>query len=154
MMVGYSVNHSDGVYRMWNPSSNRILISRDVVWLKRMYFQPETKEREIHVNNDDADNKVRESDNNNAAMTSDDDIDVKSKSSDNDNDSKEHLLRFEEINKEKEENNNQKPNEAYDGEWQKFTQTRSGRVVQPIQCYDDLAAMALTKAEFDYQVNL
>ena len=25
---------------MWNPNTNRVLISRDIIWLKRMYFEP------------------------------------------------------------------------------------------------------------------
>eukprot|EP00957_Ditylum_brightwellii_P162882 12403408-Ditylum_brightwellii.AAC.1 len=39
MMVGYTTSHIDGVYCMWSPNTNRILISRDVTWLKQMYFK-------------------------------------------------------------------------------------------------------------------
>ena len=85
MMVGYAVNHSDGVYRMWNPSSNRIIISRDVTWLKRMYYQPEKMEQEILVNNDDDDNEVRESQGNDLARTSDDDISTENNEVKNEN---------------------------------------------------------------------
>ena len=38
MLVGYAINHDSGVYRMWNETTNRVIVSRDVIWLKRMYF--------------------------------------------------------------------------------------------------------------------
>ena len=31
-MVGYTDNHQHNVYRMFNPSSRKIILSRDVVW--------------------------------------------------------------------------------------------------------------------------
>ena len=40
MFVGYAIDHDGDVYRMWNPNTNRVLVSRDVIWLKRMYFEP------------------------------------------------------------------------------------------------------------------
>eukprot|EP00957_Ditylum_brightwellii_P170467 12975639-Ditylum_brightwellii.AAC.1 len=48
---------------------------------------------------------------------------------------------------------------ASNGEWEHFQQTRPGQVIRPVQHmgherYSDMAAMALTKAKFDYQVNL
>ena len=39
MFVGYAINHDSRVYRMWNRETNRIIISRDVIWLKRMFFE-------------------------------------------------------------------------------------------------------------------
>lgn len=43
MFVGYEYapNHGGDVYRMWNPKTNRVHFTRDVIWLKRMYFKPE-----------------------------------------------------------------------------------------------------------------
>ena len=38
MFVGYSDNHDAGVYRMWNQKTGSIMVSRDVIWLKRMFF--------------------------------------------------------------------------------------------------------------------
>ena len=32
MMVGYAANHSAGVYRVYNPKTNRIVFSQDVTW--------------------------------------------------------------------------------------------------------------------------
>ena len=40
MFVGYAINHDGDVYCMWDPNTNRVLISRDIIWLKRMYFEP------------------------------------------------------------------------------------------------------------------
>ena len=40
MMVGYSMDHADGVYKMWNPITNRIIVSRDIIWMRRMYYKP------------------------------------------------------------------------------------------------------------------
>ena len=39
MFVGYAMNHDGDVYRMWNPETVRVMISRDVIWLKRMFFE-------------------------------------------------------------------------------------------------------------------
>lgn len=42
MFVGYSDRESDS-YRMWNPKTNRVVVTRDVIWLKRYFFlQPDT----------------------------------------------------------------------------------------------------------------
>ena len=41
MFVGYSGRESDS-YRMWNPSTNRVVVTRDIIWLKRMYYAPST----------------------------------------------------------------------------------------------------------------
>eukprot|EP00957_Ditylum_brightwellii_P152206 11587755-Ditylum_brightwellii.AAC.1 len=62
MMVGYTTSHSDGLYRMWNPNTNRILISRDVTWLKRMYFKHQKPELELSVNGEEISSEVRERD--------------------------------------------------------------------------------------------
>ena len=33
MMVGYATNHGAGTYRLFNPKTNRIIMSRDVSWM-------------------------------------------------------------------------------------------------------------------------
>ena len=33
MMVGYALNHGAGTYRLFNPKTNRIIVSRDVKWM-------------------------------------------------------------------------------------------------------------------------
>ena len=36
MFVGYAKDHAGDVYRMWDPTTNRVHVTRDVIWLKRM----------------------------------------------------------------------------------------------------------------------
>ena len=38
MMVGYDDNHEGNCYQMFNPLKNSIVESRDVTWLRRMYY--------------------------------------------------------------------------------------------------------------------
>ena len=38
MFVGYALNHKPDAYRMWDPFTNRVHTSRDVIWLKKMFF--------------------------------------------------------------------------------------------------------------------
>jgi hypothetical protein len=45
MFVGYPENREHDSVRMWNPETNGIWTSRDVIWLKRFYFD--------HIQNDD-----------------------------------------------------------------------------------------------------
>ena len=37
IFTGYSLKHGKEVYRMMNPATHRIIISRDIVWLNKMY---------------------------------------------------------------------------------------------------------------------
>jgi hypothetical protein len=37
MFVGYSENHAENVFQMFNPETSSIAQSRDVIWLGRMY---------------------------------------------------------------------------------------------------------------------
>jgi hypothetical protein len=36
--VGYSLDHAGDTYRMWNPKTKGLHNTRDVIWLKRMYY--------------------------------------------------------------------------------------------------------------------
>ena len=38
MFVGYSLDHTGDCYRMWDPLTGWIHISRDIKWLDKMYF--------------------------------------------------------------------------------------------------------------------
>ena len=38
MMVGYALQHTGDTYRMWDPNTNRIHTTRDIIWLKRMFY--------------------------------------------------------------------------------------------------------------------
>jgi hypothetical protein len=39
MMVGYAKDHKGNVYRMWDPDTNGINKTRDVIWLRRMFYE-------------------------------------------------------------------------------------------------------------------
>ena len=39
MFVGYAYNHSEDCYRMYNPNTGRVMETRGVIFLHRMYFQ-------------------------------------------------------------------------------------------------------------------
>jgi hypothetical protein len=49
MLVGYALNHDSGVYRMYNKETNRVIVSRDVIWLKRMFFENPQPVRDVIV---------------------------------------------------------------------------------------------------------
>ena len=42
MFVGYNSDSGDDVYRMWNPETKRIHCTRDIIWLKRYFFENDT----------------------------------------------------------------------------------------------------------------
>ena len=46
MFVGYALIHEGNVYIMWDPSTRGIHFSRDITWLKRIFF-----EIIVHMNN-------------------------------------------------------------------------------------------------------
>jgi hypothetical protein len=41
MFVGYSPNHNGDTLRMWDPDTKRVHLSRDIVWLNKMFFASE-----------------------------------------------------------------------------------------------------------------
>lgn len=44
MMVGYATSHAGDTYEMWDPKTRRIHVTRDVIWMKRMFFQPDEQQ--------------------------------------------------------------------------------------------------------------
>jgi hypothetical protein len=38
MFVGYETDHVVGVYYMWNPKTNGVHVTWDIVWLKQMFY--------------------------------------------------------------------------------------------------------------------
>jgi hypothetical protein len=46
MFVGYSPTHSGDTYRMLNWKTKRVHVTRDIIWLKRMFFDPAPLVRE------------------------------------------------------------------------------------------------------------
>jgi hypothetical protein len=64
MFMGYSINHAHDVYRMLNIKTNKIINSRDIVWMNKVYKdwkdQKDKKKSEVD-NEDDADEpKIQE----------------------------------------------------------------------------------------------
>jgi hypothetical protein len=47
MMVGYALNHPGDTYRMYDPKSGGIHETRDVIWLRRMYYQKPLSPKEF-----------------------------------------------------------------------------------------------------------
>ena len=61
MFVGYPFNRESDSVRMWNPGTNRICTSRDVIWMKQVYYKIIVDETEyVYRDEDDA---AEESDN-------------------------------------------------------------------------------------------
>jgi hypothetical protein len=52
MFIGYVDDHGGDVYRMWNPKTERVHITRDVIWMKQMMFTKGIEDPVIEVNND------------------------------------------------------------------------------------------------------
>jgi hypothetical protein len=52
MFIGYTDDHDGNVYRMWNLKTERVHITRDVIWMKQMIFTKGIEEPVIEVNND------------------------------------------------------------------------------------------------------
>jgi hypothetical protein len=49
MLVGYALDHAGDVYRMWNPKTGRVHVTRDIIWLRRMFFKKIEDPEEIIV---------------------------------------------------------------------------------------------------------
>jgi hypothetical protein len=52
MFVGYSKNHPGDTYCMFNPSTGGIHDTRDVIWLRRMFYQKPLSPTEFQVQTD------------------------------------------------------------------------------------------------------
>jgi len=62
IFVGYELKSGDDMFRMYNPNTKRILITRDVIWLRHMYFNRfEPAENRFYHTSIDA-TKVKEGD--------------------------------------------------------------------------------------------
>jgi hypothetical protein len=49
VMVGCPEDHTSDCHRMWNPITNRIHETRDVIWLKRMHFTKPALEHDVLI---------------------------------------------------------------------------------------------------------
>ena len=169
MFVGYAPNHADGVYRMWNPNTGRVHVSRDIVWLKRMYYQRQPTAIEITTG---VESGVRESmvtntttptvtpsPSPNPSANSSVSSETSEETSEGCNVSTETLDSYRQMNALvdsviESESESESEDEANDG----AMVTRSGRVSKPPRwhsSYDvNYAALALTKAELGYYADL
>ena len=41
MFVGYPFNQESDSVRMWNPLTNRVVITQDIIWMQRMFYEVE-----------------------------------------------------------------------------------------------------------------
>jgi hypothetical protein len=41
MFVGYTPDRTRDTYRFYNETTNRVIVSRDAIWLNKMYFKPQ-----------------------------------------------------------------------------------------------------------------
>jgi hypothetical protein len=55
IFIGYADDHDGDVYRMWNPKTERVHITRDVIWMKQMKFKKGVEDAVIEINNDNTD---------------------------------------------------------------------------------------------------
>jgi Reverse transcriptase (RNA-dependent DNA polymerase) len=120
MFVGYSSLHACDTYRMWDPNSYRVHLTRDIRWLKRMFFkQPDSLQLELphgNVLNRTTITEIEKTD------TSDDD-ESNGGNSNNDSVGEKNVVPFEDDDKGSEEE------ELYGA--QNITRTtRSGRIIR------------------------
>ena len=47
MFVGFTYNHPGDCYRMYDPKTSRTRETRDVIWLKQMFYQRPPNQREL-----------------------------------------------------------------------------------------------------------
>jgi hypothetical protein len=61
MFVGYSPNHADDTFQMHDPKTEQVHLSRDIIWLNKIYFNKTLEWMNVPRNNfttnDDYDSK-------------------------------------------------------------------------------------------------
>jgi hypothetical protein len=53
IFIGYARDHEGDCYRMWNPLTNGVSTTRDIIWLRRMYYSKDNVVVEPMVLDDD-----------------------------------------------------------------------------------------------------
>ena len=174
MFVRYSNDHTDGLYRMWNSNSKRVHVSRGIIWLKRMFYQHDNT-AEITTRDLDSDieidpnTEIRESDSSNETSgnesSDDEEEELLPLIQDVDSDDKDEgeyadlhpLVKQDVDNDDDEDDDSDDENEEEAIEYAPAPReiTRSWREIRlPERYTHDLGVLALTEAEFGYQVNL
>ena len=149
MFVGYAINHKPDVYRMWDPFSNRVHTSRDVIWLKKMFFVSNRKNGEATTHADESmeageDSEVEAPNTlTDARDAEEEDLPVLVNRAEDDE-----AEEIDDAEGDGEQLDEEEPEEEPE------TTTRSGRISRAPSYLKDYAVMALTKAEFGYYADL
>jgi hypothetical protein len=53
MFVGYAKDHEGDCYQMWDPKTKRVHETRDIIWLRRMYYTTKVLEPELAIEPDE-----------------------------------------------------------------------------------------------------
>ena len=161
MFVGYTYNHPGDCYRMYDPKTGRTRETRDVIWLKRMFYQRPPNQRELTTesitydvtqeqNQDqDQDQGQDQDQTNNQANTTQKDVTMDDATSiedgegqsNNDDQTEQSNHDEQESAQDDAEESHQQPNET--------TTTSSGRAVQRPAWMDEYE-MGMTAAEIKY----
>ena len=157
MFVGYTYNHPGDCYRMYDPKTGRTRETRDVIWLKRMFYQRPPNQRELTTEsltydvtqeqNQDQDQDQDQT--NNQAITTQNDVTMDDATSiedgegqsNNDDQTEQSNHDEQESAQGDAEETHQQPNET--------TTTSSGRAVQRPAWMDEYE-MGMTAAEIKY----
>ena len=161
MMVGYADNHTPDCYQMYDPKTKRVHVTRDVIWLRRMYYQPKPSDvLDIEVGEGvDVDNDVdiTEYHDNENHQENDNNIIHEDENNDNNDRETEELRTVENladtyVDAVEEDEQLQAADDDYDAETVPAinTTTSSGRAVRAPQRYIEIAEIALSSAEAKY----
>ena len=138
MFVGYSTDHDGDCYDMWDPQSGTIYITRDIIWLKRMYYVTKlTSSEGIFLPPEsmiDQAEEVRESTTLPVIPEGD--------------------KEEEEIEFTPEEQDEQPDCAVVEGESEKATTTRSGRTVKRPALFEDYDLGTMAMGKKDYKIEL
>jgi hypothetical protein len=129
MFVGYSTTHAGNTYRMWDPRSRRVHITRDILWLNKMFFNQSDNVRITYTRG-----ISRNLDTENLEVKS-----VKSDDNQNNNDNKDKSVEdlVSELFDDAINDNAGKGGRNMDKSGEQITTTRFGRSVRPPAKYDE-----------------
>ena len=57
MMVGYALQHAGDTYRMWDPNTRLVHVTRDIIWLNKMFYEQTTTKTIEATRNTEVDNE-------------------------------------------------------------------------------------------------
>ena len=60
MFVGYTMNRESDSKRMWNPATNCVVTTRDIIWMKQMLYR-KAQENVMNINEEPAEEVTGES---------------------------------------------------------------------------------------------